>query len=659
MKFERLELENFASYYGKHKIDLTCTEEKPVVVFIGGTGYGKTSLFDAINWALYGSRYEEQMVKNRQKNIFDYVNEKAIHEAKENNSYVLTSATLYFEHDSFHYYILQEMSTKITINGNGNLQYKCTDRMTALYKITSKGNHEQINYNEIFLDELLPTNVKDYFLFDGDRIYQLSNPASSKEVRDAIYRVVDLEILEKSIKHYREVEKEFRKMAKQASTDDLKRICERHESVVENLLKQKEKAKELDNELFSLKNQILGKEKLLQEMPEAKELQIKKNEMRRELIELDERDKGNALKMRKLIAPAALEYASDACGELLQELEKQREKGTIPQKVSIKLLVELLEIQECLCGTKLTTGTVAYNNISEKLTRERNKNTGEELLSLLYKLTGTSKEITRAKIEMYERAAQHDRNMDERREIDMILKQIDQSLEKMPNVDVARTQQEIRNMSEEKESLIRRIERQKIEIEREQEEIKKIENEREELGQQQKKALKLQRRENLAREAANELEKLYESFAEESRKSIEDLTKKEFQNFVKSGSGYDVRLNKDYALEVVDSNGNPALSRLSMGQSQCLSLSFITSIAKVSEKNPPLVIDMPFGRLDRDVHKQVSGRLTELASQLILFLIPEIEWNEVTAKILQNKSSYIYKLSFDERTRETAVERVC
>ena len=90
-----------------------------------------------------------------------------------------------------------------------------------------------------------------------------------------------------------------------------------------------------------------------------------------------------------------------------------------------------------------------------------------------------------------------------------------------------------------------------------------------------------------------------------------------------------------------------------MGQSQCLSLAFITAISRVSEKNPPLVIDMPFGRLDRNVHNQVSGRLPEIGSQIILFLIPEIEWNEVSEKNLQPKASHIYTIEFDEANRES------
>ena len=117
-------------------------------------------------------------------------------------------------------------------------------------------------------------------------------------------------------------------------------------------------------------------------------------------------------------------------------------------------------------------------------------------------------------------------------------------------------------------------------------------------------------------------------------------------------------MDENYELQVLDPNGNRALQRLSMGQSQCLSLSFITAISRVSEKNPPLVIDMPFGRLDRDVHNAVSKRLPEIASQLILFLIPDVEWNEVTEKNLRPKASHIYKLKFNNDDQVSEIVKV-
>jgi len=69
MRLGKLILENFSSYCGKHQIEFHTTSEKPVIVIVGASGMGKTSIFDAINWALYGKQYEPVLEKENEKRL--------------------------------------------------------------------------------------------------------------------------------------------------------------------------------------------------------------------------------------------------------------------------------------------------------------------------------------------------------------------------------------------------------------------------------------------------------------------------------------------------------------------------------------------------------------------------------------------------------------
>lgn len=658
MLFERLEIENFASYYGVHSINLEITPEKPVIIFIGGTGHGKTSIFDAINWSLYGGEYERDLIKRRQRKIEDYLNQKALREAFENNTSTEMSCTLYFEHDNVHYYISQSLCIKPKRNTFGNLVPIQTDRITSLYKVTHRGDHVPLVYDTIFLDEILPSNVKDYFLFDGDRIYQLSNPGSSQQVRDAIYRVVDLELLQNAQEHISQIAAEYRKEAKKQSTGELSSIESDYNESHEKLARFKKTLSDYKQEDHAIRDQIDILEQKLSELPDTSKLQARRTEIERQLKQTEGQIEEKVSNIRKNLTSAALALAREPMMSLITDLDTKRKKGQIPRNISKSLLIDLISLKTCLCGTEFTEGDQIFINLNKRLIEESKRSSGQEFIELFYQVKHTNENTNDSILRLKELNKEHNYLSNSYQELNIALKQVDNDLEKLPKEDIGIITNELRDRRNALVTITRNITLLTVRIEECDTNIRSLEKKRVELGKKQKEYIHLQRRETLAQSAASHLEDIYEKFAEESRKAIEELTRKEFKNFAETAEAYEVALDENYELLVLDPNGNKALQRLSMGQSQCLSLSFITAISRVSEKAPPLVIDMPFGRLDPDVHNTVSKRLPELTSQLILFLIPQVEWNEVTSKNLRPKSNQIYQLSFDKENQLTEINNI-
>jgi len=659
MKFERIEILNFASYYGENRVDLSTTDEKPVIIFLGGTGYGKTSLFDAINWSLYGVDYEKDLPNLRRgRNILDYVNETALREALVDKKSVDMSCTLYFTHNSQHYYITQALSAKPIRDEQGVITAQQTDRITTLYEILRDGNHKKKPYDNIFLNEILPSNVKDYFLFDGDRIYNLTKPEASQEVQDAIYRVVDLELLQNAQNHLVQVATEYRRQAKREATGALGDIQSKYNDENDNLSRLKTELQTYKSEKQAIDKQLSQLEAKLINLPDTSQLQGQRKQLEDQLKNLEKDINQVKIQLRTQSSTAILHFASAQTTNLISILDSKRKTGEIPKAVSQTLLKDLLKIQRCLCGTQFEEGDKVHQTLERRLQEEKAKSGRQELLSLLMSLQTAQERITNN----YDQLRQEDerlRNLRERRiELGRALDQIDTQLAELPKEDVAELAKQAKERRDDLVSTEGKIQRTQSKIEACEERIKEIRKQRDELSKQQAKVRSLQRRENLAQQAADEIDKIYDVFAENSRQAVETLTIKEFKHFVPSSSTYQVSLSEDYELIVLDSNGNRALQRLSMGQSQCLSLAFITAISRVSEKNPPLAIDMPFGRLDFEVHDSVSARLPELTNQLILFLIPGAEWNEVTTKNLSHKARYIYQLNFDNSNRQTEIVEV-
>jgi DNA sulfur modification protein DndD len=62
MILDTIVLDNFGAYCGRQEATLTPQSGKPIVLFGGLNGGGKTTLLDAIQLAFYGSRREFPIV---------------------------------------------------------------------------------------------------------------------------------------------------------------------------------------------------------------------------------------------------------------------------------------------------------------------------------------------------------------------------------------------------------------------------------------------------------------------------------------------------------------------------------------------------------------------------------------------------------------------
>jgi DNA sulfur modification protein DndD len=666
MKLQRIEIENFASYYGKNEaLSLDVTSSKPLVIFVGGTGYGKTSLFDAINWALYGEEYEKDLLQHKERNIEDYVNEIALKEAHNKQERLQMSVTLYFEHEggnkshsSFkEYYITQTLTIKPT-NDNGYLKAVITDRNTYLREITQKGDHEEIPYNRTFLDEILPNNVKGYFLFDGDRIHNLAKPGNSQEVQDAIYRVVDLEIIRNASNHLSDAAIEFGRKAARSATGQLAAVEDGYNEELKHQTGIKIRITDIKKERQSIKDQIDKIDEKLKDLPESSALQERKNRLIKDLQENEQNQKELKNILRDKAAKASLGLAIEPLQELRDLLHAKRAKGEIPKHIRETFFKDLFSIEECICGTKFKAvdGDTIYEMLKSRLEEEKNRSNYEDrLIDLYHELNQAESVINEAKSEVENYDSKIVNLETEQKSLIYQKQEIDKQLGELPIEDISKLVNERKKRDEKDKELYAELKTKTDQLITSENKLKELDNERKELGKKQEEAGAFHLRSELAKKAADELSNQYDTFAEQSRQDVEKLTIEEFKKFVISSSGYNVALSNDYSLEVLDSNGNRALQRLSMGQSQCLSLAFITAISRVSQKHPPLVIDMPFSRLDPKVHEAISKRLPQLANQIILFLIPEIEWNNITRANLSKYANHIYEMEFEERSKQTSI----
>lgn len=653
MIIEKLIIENFASFFGRHEISLVNSPEKPLTIIIGGGAFGKTSIFDAINWSLYGRLYEPELYTRSERKIEDFINETALRNARSEKQSVEMQCTLFFEHDEKKYRIQQEL---VAIPNKVNEKINATDRSTSLYEIHLSGNSTPINYSESFLNEILPSNVRDYFLFNGERIEKLAMPGASNEIRDGIYRVIDLELFQNGSIHLSEIANKFRKRAKAESSGEVANIEQRYSDAQERLSLLKGQHQNLLGEKRAAEDQIEIIGDKLRGLQKTIDLQKARDRLEQQIKILEEEFKKIAIELRELSSIAGLCFAIDPIVNLEKKLDEKRDKGEIPSEISENLLHDILEMKRCICGTKFQEKDEIFRTLEQRLLQEKNKkNKGNDLIDLFFGLKAAQKDIENALDNLNKLDKDRNLNYEKQKELDKELKEIVGKLSKIPDENISKLTnkyEEINNSFSEIKVNISHIITVITETEKRIEDLK---IDRERLGKQQDLVRRYQLRDDLAQNAASELDRIFSIFAEDTRKEVENLTKNEFARFMPTASSLTVSINPEFHYEIRDQDGNSVLQQLSMGQKQALSLAFITSISRVSEKYPPLVIDMPFGRLDKDVQRNIASRLPLLSSQIILLVLPGTEWNEITQLELHKYASNIYRLEFNKKARETTI----
>ena len=60
MKFKKLKLNNFRQYIGENSVEFCSDAQNNVTLIFGANGFGKTGIFRAIMFGLYGDRFLKQ-----------------------------------------------------------------------------------------------------------------------------------------------------------------------------------------------------------------------------------------------------------------------------------------------------------------------------------------------------------------------------------------------------------------------------------------------------------------------------------------------------------------------------------------------------------------------------------------------------------------------
>jgi len=110
------------------------------------------------------------------------------------------------------------------------------------------------------------------------------------------------------------------------------------------------------------------------------------------------------------------------------------------------------------------------------------------------------------------------------------------------------------------------------------------------------------------------------------------------------------------AVELLTHNGRPVRPRsLSAGERQLLAVALLAGLARASGRMLPVVIDTPLGRLDQDHRKRLIQRYLPHASHQVIVLSTDTEITPEVLHKLGDSVSHMVKLDHDPASRATTV----
>lgn len=665
MIIKKITLNNFRQFYGEQEIVFVNQDtSKTVSVVYGENGRGKTSLYRALMFSLYGERRLAQESEGNEE--VDLINVVALEESQKEGRTVEAFVSVNFSHKK------KEYELKRTILG-----IKVDDEIheqagEVLLKIEDEQGNTDILTDlkkiEIQINSILDRRLREYFLFDGEKIEMLTRATreQKKEIQKGIKNLLNIDRLFVASDGIGNLLKSLERQLKNKSTGEHKQqlvLLEDKEKTDEDLKIKIEKGSqelEMAQKVFKEINLQLKKYEAIEQFLKDREetLKILKNakEDRNELVR-------EMVNKNDSVGLILIEEEMCKVGKMLNA---KIQDGELPSKIRESLVDRILDEGKCICTTPLVKDSKEYKAILEWKNKIMDVKVEQSLLEVSRDIGRTSEKIDYIVEQVQKDLQEFSVKSETIEESEQRLAYIsDQIGDTSTNEDLSRLERDRNETVRKMAQLEMKNEEFEKKLRELAEEIKITRKNIKELEKKQGMVDVLIRKGDLTRESKRALDEIQEEFIVEIKEKISAEATRIFSKLIdKEGASTfkKIKISDDYSLQLYDWRDKPFLANISAGQRQITSIAFIASLAKIAGGadvlEMPLFMDTPFGRLSGVHRDNIIENIPKLTKQWIL-LATDTEFSSEEAKKLKktNKWGKIYVLEGVEPYKTKIVEK--
>ncbi len=636
-----IRLTNFRQFRGVQEIEFSHGKEGNVTVIFGENGRGKTGIYRALLFCLYGEKLLSQDAHINDRELY-LVNYPEMEARVGDKKPVESSVYLEFIHDGRAYQIERSI---LGILDNGEVVQE--DNGIRLVTKDENGNSTvSRDPNEIadVVSKILDPGLREYFLFDGEKIERLTRASSEqrREISLGVRKLLDIDTLETAMKATDRLRKYLDSELESRATGELAQVIRQLRENDERSTDLKNRVTVIDEEL---KHAGLEKKQVdieLDKIREIKELLTTRTNLEKRERELETQIEDLLHDMKNRTGKISLLLVKKTADRVFLNVDKRKQQHEIPSEIRRDLIDRLLSEGRCICGTSIKSGSEEHHNILHWRNRTTDIITEDSMLNLWRYLSGIRSHYedisftTETVLQKYA-VVKNDLQVTRRK-----LEETRQKIGSSERADAV-------NLEKHRQQIERQIIKMEEEQKQKREELIVLSEENERLQQQRKEIEReqgirdeLSKRAALAISTSAALKSIHEEFTSETRDMIGVSATKYFLELLDNEGKQtlrDVVVSPDYCIQVYDRWKKPFLANISAGQRQIMSIAFIAALAGAAAGTDvlemPLFMDTPFGRLSQEHRKNLIENVPKWCTQWIL-LATDTEFGRFEAKILRN-----------------------
>lgn len=662
MKLISIKMNNFRQYYGENNI--INFNDSNITVVLGENGCGKTGIFRAMMFALFGITEIED--DNGDKNIH-LVN---ITKLNENIGAIVTAEVVVeVENDGKRYIVkrtypeLKEPKTERIISGKKTVSLKIKEEDGNLNPREITDEYEVLT----IMDEIFNSKLKDFYFFNGEKIEALSktDAVARETIKNGILKLLQIDNIDSAIRILTQIQRDKQNKIKASSTNlKLTEAYKNRDDAINNIEKYKVLIDEKISEISYAREQLNNVEEKLKKNEGVKEILEKKSEILKDIA-----NKEKELKNEKNYLS---QYLQDGLGNVLinnytEEIFVKLKNKTDENKIPEFILRKIIDEKVCLCGQCFDENSSIAKMFKMQL--ETTKDNSDKLYRNWYDDINRVMTLSKSYLDKIDNPLKNVRRIKD--EIDVLQKKLSIINEEYQQYAVT-SDKEIRELEDTRKAYSQELERlqeTKTLLSVNLENTRKILEEKNEEISNLEKTESINKLEIEKKQFVTDIIKMLQDIYDNYTRLVKEMLGKEMHRLFKQLiADKDIELidqiivDDEYRIDIKNQSGDSILQDISSGQKQVLSLSLIIALSKLACEeniiNVPLFMDTPFGRISLENRRKIINNIPKEMEQWILLATDtELTFNEVNYLLETGKWNNAYILK-QEKVGCTTIKKI-